>query len=227
MLIMIGVKGTEYIHLIKSTGNYQVSKKIDNVQVSFGNYSNLNEAKKARDYFKKHNWKLSERLCYSKSKYIQKLPSGRYQVIQQKNNTKISYGTFDTLGEAEYQVLLCKRFDWDIRLKPFDCMKHIVKMNDGRNAIYRIGREEDGKLVYYGSFEKLVDAQFERDLLILCGWDYDALDSIDETSNGLKFLDIKKPVTFFEKYPNGRNDVYVYNHWVKKDYESKKKKVRG
>ncbi|MBQ6220125.1 MAG: hypothetical protein IJH63_10310 [Methanobrevibacter sp.] len=209
---MIGVKGTEYIHLIKSTGNYQVSKKLDGRQVSFGNYNTLNEAKRARDYFQKHGWKTSERLCYSKSRYIQKLPSGRYQVNRQWNNTKVSYGTFDTLEEAEYQVLLCKRFNWDIRLKLFDCMKHIIKRNDGRKAIYRIGREEDGKTVYYGSFENLIDAQFERDLLILCDWDYEAISSIDETSNGLLFLNGKTASTLYRQNPKGVNDYFFYKY---------------
>ena len=91
-------------------------------------------------------------------------------------------------------------------------MKHIIKRNDGRKAIYRIGREEDGKTVYYGSFENLIDAQFERDLLILCDWDYEAISSIDETSNGLLFLNGKTASTLYRQNPKGVNDYYFYKH---------------
>ena len=50
---MKDVPGTDYIHFIKNTGNYQVSKKIKGKQYSFGTYDTLDEALFARDYFKK------------------------------------------------------------------------------------------------------------------------------------------------------------------------------
>lgn len=214
---MIDVPGTDYIHHIKNTGNYQVSKKINGKTVSFGNYSDLDEALFWRDYFKENDWNTNERLFYSNSKYITRLPSGRYQVIKQHNGTKTSYGTFNTIEEADYQVRLCKRFGWDIRLKPFDCMKYIIRMDDGRDAIYRIGREEDGKTVYYGSFKNLIDAQFERDLLILCDWDYDALNSIDESVDGVSWLRGKTAGTFFQKNIKGVNDYFWFRNSKKKE----------
>ena len=204
---MIDVPGTDYIHFIKTTGNYQVSKKIKGKQYSFGTYDTLDEALFARDYFQENNWDLRYRLQFTKTKYIKKLPSGRYQVIKQHNGTQTSYGTFDTITEAEYQVQLCKRFQWDIRLKPFDCMKHIIKMNDGRKSIYRICHEENGRSVYYGAFNNLLDAQFERDLLILSNWDIDNLCEFDESLNGEKWLDGKMMKCSFQK--RIRNDYFL------------------
>ena len=50
---MIDVPGTDYIHFIKTTGHYQVSKKIKGKQYSFGTYDTLDEALFARITSKK------------------------------------------------------------------------------------------------------------------------------------------------------------------------------
>ena len=74
---MIDVPGTDYIHFIKTTGHYQVSKKINGKQYSFGTYDTLDEALFARDYFQENNWDLRYRLQFTKTKYIKKLPSSK------------------------------------------------------------------------------------------------------------------------------------------------------
>lgn len=208
---MINVPGTEYIHFQKSTGNYFISKKVDGVQHHFGTYSTLDEAIKYRDYFQKNNWRLTERLHYSKSEYIRQLPSGRYCVEKQRDGTSVSYGTFDNLEEAEHQVRLCKSFGWDLRLKPFDCMKYIRarEMAHGR-VVYRIEKEIQGDTCYFGTFNNLDDAKYERDLLVLCGWDYDALASINEVFDDDRFLEGKLAKSnFIYNPPNGRIDYGV------------------
>lgn len=208
-----------YIYLIKSTGNYQITKKIDGETVSFGNYDSLDEAMFWRDYFEENNWDIRYRLCYSKSSFINRLPSGRYQVIRQWNNTKTSFGTFDTIEEAEYQVLLCKRFNWDTRLKPFDCMKHIQKkVHPSGKTVYRIIKiNSNGYATIYGTFNNLHDAQFERDLLVLCDWDYEVVDSIDESVDGVSWLSGKTAGTFFQKNIKGVNDYFWFMNSKKKE----------
>lgn len=203
---MIGVKGTEYIHYIKTTGKYQITRKINGSTVSFGNYPSLTEAIKYRDHFQKNNWNLTERLHYSKSKYIIQLPSGKYNVVKQKNGTKISYGTFDTLKEAEHQVKLCKTFNWDTRLKPFDCMKYIQKRKTVNGYHYRIIRTDSHDTQeYYGTFHNLDDAKYERDLLLLCDWDYEKLSTmINEGDTWLKGK-LNTRVQFYRQ-PHGRID---------------------
>ena len=202
---MIDVPGTEYIHHMP-TGNYQITKKVNGVQFSFGTYSTLDEAKKWRDYFQESNWKLTERLHYSKSKHIMKLSSGKYKVIKQKNNTLINYGIFDTLPEAEYQVKLCKTFNWDSRLKPFDFMKYIQKRKVKEGYHYRIVKPiSHDDVEYYGTFNTLEDAQFERDLLVLCDWDYENVVTL--FNEGDSWLEGKLNTTIqFYRPPNGRID---------------------
>lgn len=191
---MKGIPGTEYIHLLKTTGHYQISRKVKGKTYSFGTYATLKEAIKARDYFESINWNITFRLHHSKSNHIVKLPSGKYSVIKQKDtgkghNTTISYGTFNTHEEAEHQVKLCKTFQWDKRLKPFDCMKHIHKRTyPSGTVVWRIIKNINGKQEIFGAFQNLEHAKYERDLLMTVNWDVEALDSIDESQGTDQWL---------------------------------------
>ena len=81
-------------------------------------------------------------------------------------------------------------------------------MNDGRKSIYRICHEENGRSVYYGAFNNLLDAQFERDLLILYNWDIEKIcECVDGSTNGEKWLDGKMMKSSFEK--RIRNDYFL------------------
>ena len=138
----------------------------------------------------------------AKSSYIRQLPSGKYNVTRQD----ISYGSFDSLEEAEHQVRLCKSFNWDIRLKPFDCMKYIQKRETVSGVRYRIVRSDSHDCQeYWGTFNNLNDAQFERDLLVLCDWDYEKVATL--FNEGDEWLTGKKhTLVEFYKQPNGRID---------------------
>lgn len=217
---MKGIPNTQYIHLIKTTGNYQITRKIKGRTYSFGTYDSLDEAIHARDYFEKINWNLTFRLHYSKSNHIVKLPSGKYSVIKQKDtgkghNTTISYGTFNTLEEAEHQVKLCKTFNWDKRLKPFDCMKYIHKrVYPSGTVVYRIIKNINGKPEVFGAFKNLEHAKYERDLLMTVNWDVEALDSIDESLGETSWLIGKYGKTPIYMPVNGRIDYdkeLIYN----------------
>lgn len=198
---------SKFIYLHKSTGHYQVSKKIKGKCYSFGTYDTFEEALHVRDYFKKSNWPISERLKFSKNKFVHYY-HGKYHVNKTINGKKTSFGVFDNFEDAEYQVELCKRFGWDLRLKPFNCMKHIRKRISSTGRVtYRVVRWTPKGEEFYGTFNKLSDAQFERDLLMLYNWDYDALESFDE---GDEFLTGKANSNIrFYRPPNGRIDYGV------------------
>ena len=52
---------------------------------------------------------------------------------------KLSFGFFDTFEEDQHQVELCKSFGWDLLLKPFVCMKYILKLvHDSGKTVWRI-----------------------------------------------------------------------------------------
>lgn len=199
---------SEHIYYQKDTGHYQVAKKIKGKQYSFGTYDTLTEAIHIRDYFKKENWPIEKRLMFSKNTFIHYY-NGKYHVRKVIDGLRFSFGVFDNYHDAEYQVELCKKFGWDLRLKPFDCMKYIHKrVHDNGRVVYRVIRWHEGKEEYFGSFNRLEDAQFERDLLMCCNWDYDNLESVDDTiMEGHKFLDgVKGFNVSFYKAPRGRID---------------------
>ena len=50
----------------KTIGGYQLKKNINGKNVYFGNYSTLDEALTAREYFEKHGWKLEDRFKFTK-----------------------------------------------------------------------------------------------------------------------------------------------------------------
>ncbi len=196
----------EHIYLHKDTGKYQVAKKICGKQYSFGTYDSLEEAEQVRDYFKENNWPIHERLKFSKNKFIHYY-LGKYHVNKTINGKKTSFGVFTNFEDAEYQVLLCKRFGWDLRLKPFDCMKYIRKreMANGR-ITYQIMRWTSDGEECYGTFNNLEDAQFERDLLMLSNWDYDVMESFGESVGGECWVTKFAKGSYFYRQPHGRID---------------------
>lgn len=68
---------------------------------------------------------------------------------------------------------------------------------------YSIIKQINGKLEYFGVFDKLEDAISERDLLIKYNWSYDNLESLNDGNSWIN----KTMVTSFRK-SNNRFDRY-------------------
>lgn len=198
------------IYFHKNTGHYQVAKKINGNQYSFGTYDTYSEAKEIRDYFQENGWDINSRLMFSKNTFIH-FYQGKYHVNKTIKGKKISFGVFDSYDDAEHQVMLCKTFGWDLRLKPFNCMKYIHKrIKANGEPVYRIIRWTNQGEEYYGTFNCLDDAQFERDLLICCDWSYDVMESVDDAYDGKEFLTgVQANSISFYKAPKGRIDYGV------------------
>ena len=65
----------------------------------------------------------------------------------------------------------------------------------------------NGKRLTWGVFNTFEEAEHERELLRQCNWDYDALESIDDSIEGESFLDGKMSTkVLIYKPPNGRID---------------------
>ena len=105
------------------------------------------------------------------------------------------YGSFKTLEEAIAHRDLCIERDWDEQLMPKNNpvvgkpMRYIVKNRAGN---YEIKKWENGKMVGYGTFPTLFDAQKERDLLIKHDWDYDTVCNVDDRICGITVFNSRR-----------------------------------
>ena len=110
----------KYIHFDKRKGTYVLTKKVMNKPYNFGSYKSLEDARKARAYFEKNGWGkcLNERLkfSYKKPSYIVWLKNRRVYQIRKTTNGKLTiYGQFKSIEEAEEEVELLKKYDWNIQ----------------------------------------------------------------------------------------------------------------
>ena len=110
----------KYIYFDKRKGTYVLTKKVMNKPYNFGSYKSLEDALKARDYFEKNGWGkcLNERLkfSYRKHKYIVWLKNRRVWQIRKTINGELTiFGQFKTFDEAEKEVEVLKKYNWDIQ----------------------------------------------------------------------------------------------------------------
>ena len=110
----------KYIFFDKRKGTYVLTKKVMGKAYNFGSYKSLEDARKARAYFEKNGWGkcLNERLkfTYNKPSYIVWLKSRKvYQIRKVIDGGLTIYGQFKTINEAEQEVELLKKYDWDIQ----------------------------------------------------------------------------------------------------------------
>lgn len=105
----------KYISILK--GKFQVSKQVNGKRYYFGSYDTLEEAKKVREYFIKHNWDVNERFRFKKTKPFQHIiisEEGNYRVVKRINYKLVHFGTFHTLEDAQRERDLLMQFDWDL-----------------------------------------------------------------------------------------------------------------
>lgn len=210
---------------VSSSGKYYIRKYVDGKEYNFGSYDSLDEAINYRDYFQAKGWSncLDERLNYSSSKFIQKI-GDKYKVEKcfgnhrSGNRKRYSYGTFNTLREAITHRDKCIKENWSENLRPDNPLKYIQKKREK----YWIIKDE----IIYGIFNNVDEAIYERDLLLECDFDWDALcEGIDETVNGeIEYLTGKTLKSTFQKHDK-RNDVVMWNNSAK--YKPRVKMGRG
>ena len=201
-------------YITKRKNGWAIQKNINGKLMSFGLYNTLEEAQHYRDYFVEHNWDMINRLEFSKRKNkkkkepknIYKCYGGRYEICKEINHRKYSFGSYDTLEEAITARDYFVKTGWKINeRKIFSKASHIRK-KEGKFYIVKV---IDGKQEYFGVFNNLEDAKEEVKLLRKSDWDYDALESFDETDKGqVQWLTGKLLCTSFEKKPE-RNDLYM------------------
>lgn len=117
---MKGVPDSKYISFDKRKGTWRVHKKVLGKGYNFGSYKSLEDARKARNYFEKNGWGkcLDERLkfSYKQPSYLVWLKNRRVWQIRKKVNGKLTiFGQFKKIEDAEEEVKLLKKYDWDIQ----------------------------------------------------------------------------------------------------------------
>ena len=201
-------------YITKRKNGWAIQKRINGKTMSFGLYDTLKEAQHCRDYFVEHDWDMVNRLEFSKRKNkrkaepknIYKCYDGRYEIRKEINHHKYYWGIFDTLEEAITARDYFVKTGWKLNERHiFLKGNYIVE----RNGKFYIVKSIGGKQEYFGVFNNLEDAKEEVELLQRSGWDYDTLESFDETDDGkIQWLDGKLLHTAFEKKPE-RNDLYM------------------
>lgn len=106
-------------YIYKWEKGYMVNKQIDGKFYYFGNYHSLEKAKKARDYFVDHDWRIDERFKFMKippTRYLRKTKAGNYKIVKWLNKKMVYFGTFHNLEDAmlERDLLIECNWDWDI-----------------------------------------------------------------------------------------------------------------
>ena len=121
-------------------------------------------------------------------KYIYRTAQGTYQINKLLNNKTVYFGTYPSLKRAREKRDYLIEHNWPRDgFKRYDKTRRKKYNNTHKYkedyAICKVGKvweirrkdPETGKLLYYGRFKNIEDARHERDLLIKCNWDLEAL----------------------------------------------------
>ena len=106
---MRGFPGTKNIKKHSISG-YEIFKRLNGKDTYLGRGKTLIIALMKRDWCKANNWKPYP----STFKYIRETRSGSYIIEKQTNKKCDSYGTFRTLKEAQKELELLKKYEWDL-----------------------------------------------------------------------------------------------------------------
>ena len=107
--------GEKYIHYRNNLNVYEIIKNINGQNEYFGRYHTLKEAIKWRDYFQSRGWPVNERLVGSINKNI-KFRRGKYIIYKRMNGREHYFGSFNSLEDAEEELFLLRKFNWDYDL---------------------------------------------------------------------------------------------------------------
>ena len=112
---MYGIPGTRNIY--KHNDRFEIRKKKNGKDIYLAHATTLIIALMKRDWCKANNW---DKYPPVEPKHILRTPNGNYMIYKswRKNGKFIrnTFGTFKTLKEAEREVELLKKCNWDYDL---------------------------------------------------------------------------------------------------------------
>lgn len=109
--------GTVNKNIYFKNGKYRIIKNIDGKDYHFGSFNTLDEAEARVKEIRIKGWEQTihdnERLLKTTVSNIVQLPNGKYEIVKNINGNKEYFGTFNTLEEAEAEVILLRKSNWD------------------------------------------------------------------------------------------------------------------
>jgi len=120
---------------------------------------------------------MSKYIYQNRTRTFEKLPeyiyqrrNGWFEIRKRVGGVLIYWGSFPTLEEAKLHKAYYLGKNWEVN-PLFKAKRYIVK----RNNNYSILKKIDGKTVSFGTFNTIEDAMYERDICVVCDWDYDLI----------------------------------------------------
>lgn len=120
---------------------------------------------------------MSKYIYQNRTRTFEKLPeyiyqrrNGWFEIRKRVGGVLIYWGSFPTLEEAKLHKAYYLGKNWEVN-PSFKAKRYIVKRNNNYSVLKKI----DGKTVSYGTFNTIEDAMYERDICVVCEWDFDRI----------------------------------------------------
>lgn len=177
---MMGVKDSENIQYHKCKGTYRVRKKINGKRYYYGGYEDIEKAKELRDALIGAGWPVKENV----TKYISRTRNG-FHLQKNVNGKNRHYGTFKTLEEAQDVKVALIGAGWPVvnrQRNRYNLPLYLTKDYRSRINPIILHKTINEETTYFGCFPNVEEAVKERDKMIMCSWDYDAVVNYPDVS---------------------------------------------
>lgn len=180
--------------IYEENGKYIVSKNILDVELIYGVFDSLDEAKSLKRDLIQNCWSLSSKSSIIKvSKYI--IKHKNKFIIRKKFSEKIkSFGSYSNLDEAIIARDKLVDKNWGMPKDKILVNLDMVELKGKNEFIGKAGKSfvvynySDNKCVFYGYYSSLRSAIRNRDNLISYNWDVSKVDKINYSENERKYI---------------------------------------
>ena len=109
--------GTPNKNIYLKLGKYRILKKINGKEYYFGSFNTYEEAETRVNQIRLKGWENvirdNEQLIETTVTNIIQLRNGKYEIVKNINGVKETFGIFQTYEEAEKEVKLLRKCNWD------------------------------------------------------------------------------------------------------------------
>lgn len=109
--------GTVNKNIYFKLGKYRIIKKINGKDYYFGSFETFEEAERRVIEIRKKGWEQvildNEQLIKTTVSNIVCLPNGKFEIVKTINGVKETFGVFEDYCDAEEEVKLLRKCNWD------------------------------------------------------------------------------------------------------------------